>query len=484
MQRKNLRYLLLMVSSVLTILVLQFFWLKSVYQDYRTSLKQEATLLFANTVTDMLDSLVLSKMTSVFIPGLPDTAFVTPMKIEKNSSQDTLRAFRIEIRQEENESGTKGQINRQIQVFSNKEMLPLDSLQPVIRPLMLKLDSLREGKEFTFRMDEASLSPEEIETTFNDALLARGYEVRAKVRKYHVEDSIIQLPKNIIDLQEIRIPFGVRIQGYLDHYSVFLFKKMLVPSLFALLVILFISWSMLAMYRNMIKQQRLNILKNDIISNITHELKTPVATVAIVLESLENFGTQENEEQKKEYIQIAKNELKRLNQMAENILTSSILEKEKGISFSEVLLDVLIEEKIQSFKPILERQNFDFRYFKEGNHFKIKGDKEKIGLVIFNLLDNAVKYSKEEKNIQIKLSESKDKIIFQVQDKGIGIPEGYQKEVFEKFIRVPQEDVHDIKGYGLGLAQVSEIIRLHGGKISLESKEGHGSIFTVQFQKV
>ncbi|MGY6743640.1 MAG: sensor histidine kinase [Cecembia sp.] len=484
MQRKNLRYLLLMVSSVLTILVLQFFWLKSVYQDYRTSLKQEATLLFANTVTDMLDSLVLSKMTSVFIPGLPDTAFVTPMKIEKNSSQDTLRAFRIEIRQEENESGTKGQINRQIQVFSNKEMLPLDSLQPVIRPLMLKLDSLREGKEFTFRMDEASLSPEEIETTFNDALLARGYEVSAKVRKYHVEDSIIQLPKNIIDLQEIRIPFGVRIQGYLDHYSVFLYKKMLVPSLFALLVILFISWSMLAMYRNMIKQQRLNILKNDIISNITHELKTPVATVAIVLESLENFGTQENEEQKKEYIQIAKNELKRLNQMAENILTSSILEKEKGISFSEVLLDVLIEEKIQSFKPILERQNFDFRYFKEGNHFKIKGDKEKLGLVIFNLLDNAIKYSKEEKYIQIKLSESRDKIIFQVQDKGIGIPEGYQKEVFEKFIRVPQEDVHDIKGYGLGLAQVSEIIRLHGGKISLESKEGHGSIFTVQFQKV
>lgn len=484
MQQKNLRYLLLMVSSVLTILALQFFWLKSVYQDYRTSLKQEATLLFANTVTDMMDSLVLRRMTPVFIPGLPDTAFVTPMKIEKNFSQDTLRAFRIEIRQEANESGFKGQINRQIQVFSNQETLPLDSLQPVIRPLMLQLDSLKVGKKFTFRMDEASLSPEEIETTFNDALFARGYEVNAKVRKYHVEDSIIQLPKNVIDLQEIRIPFGVRIQGYLDHYSVFLYKKMLVPSLFALLVILFISWSMLAMYRNMIKQQRLNILKNDIISNITHELKTPVATVAIVLESLENFGTQEKEEQKKEYIQIAKNELKRLNQMAENILTSSILEKEKGISFSEVLLDVLIEEKIQSFKPILERQNFDFRYFKEGNHFKIKGDKEKIGLIIFNLLDNAVKYSKEEKNIQIKLSESRDKIIFQVQDKGIGIPEGYQKEVFEKFIRVPQEDVHDIKGYGLGLAQVSEIIRLHGGKISLESKEGQGSIFTVQFQKV
>jgi len=484
MQRKNLRYLFLMVSSVLTILVLQFFWLKSVYQDYKTSLKQEATLLFANTVTDMMDSLVLRKMTPVFIPGLPDTAFVTPLKIEKNSSQDTLRAFRIEIRQEANESGSTAQVNRQIQVISSGERIPIDSLRPVVRPLMLGLDSLGEGKKFTFRLNEESLSPEEIESTFRDALLARGYEVSAKVRKYHVEDSIIQLPKSVIDLQEIRIPFGVRIQGYLDHYSVFLYKKMLVPSLFALLVILFISWSMLAMYRNMIKQQRLNILKNDIISNITHELKTPVATVAIVLESLENFGTQEKEKQKKEYIQIAKNELRRLTQMADNILTSSLLEKEQKVSFKPLALDVLLEEKIQSFKPIFDHQNFEFQYQKEGIDFSVKGDREKLGLVIFNLLDNAVKYSKDEKNIKVRLNQSEGKIILQIQDKGLGIPIAYQKEIFEKFIRVPQEDVHDVKGYGLGLAQVSEIIRLHGGKITLDSKEGHGSIFTVQFQKV
>ncbi|PSL07558.1 sensor histidine kinase [Cecembia rubra] len=484
MQRKNLRYLILMVSSVLTILVLQFFWLKSVYQDYKTSLKQEATLLFANTVTDMLDSLVLRKMTPVFISGLPDSAFVTPLKIEKKTAQDTIRAFRIEIRQEENQAGTKGQVNRQIQVISSGEKIPIDSIRAVVRPLMLGLDSLGEGKKFTFRMNEESLSPEEIESTFNEALIARGYEVNAKVRKYHVEEPIAQLPKNVINLEEIRIPFGVRIQGYLDHYHVFLYKKMLVPSLFALLVILFISWSMLAMYRNMLKQQRLNLLKNDIISNITHELKTPVATVAIVLESLENFGSQQKEDLRKEYIQIAKNELKRLTKMAENILTSSLLEKDQKVSFKSLELDVLLEEKIQSFKPILDHQNFEFQYLKEGSDFSIKGDWEKLGLVIFNLLDNAVKYSKGEKNIKVKLNQSGGKINLQIQDKGIGIPEAYQKEIFEKFIRVPQEDVHDVKGYGLGLAQVREILQLHKGKISLESKEGQGSVFTIQFQKL
>ena len=484
MQRKNLHYLLLMISSVLTVLVLQFFWLKSVYQDYKTRLKQEAILLFANTVTDMMDSLVLRRMTPVFIPGIPDTAFVTPMKIVKNSSHDTLSAIRIEIRREESEAETKGQVKTQIQVMSSGEKITIDSIRTVVRPFMLSLDSLRYGKKFTFRMDEASLSPEEIENTYNDALLARGYEVSAKVRKYHVEDSIIQRPKNVIDLQEIRIPFGVRIQGYLNHYQVFLYKKMLVPYLFALLVILFISWSMMAMYRNMIKQQRLNLLKNDIISNITHELKTPVTTVAIVLESLENFGAEEKEEQRKEYIQIAKNELKRLTQVAENILTSSLLEKEQKVSFKTLALDVLLEEKIQSFKPILDHQNFEFQYLKGGSDFSINGDWEKMGLVVFNLIDNAIKYSKERKNIKIKLSESGGKIILRIQDSGIGIPDAYQKEIFEKFIRVPQEDVHDVKGHGLGLAQVAEIIRLHGGKISLESKVGQGSIFTLQFQKV
>ncbi|RZS97621.1 sensor histidine kinase [Cecembia calidifontis] len=484
MQRKNLRYLILMVASVLTVLVLQFFWLKSVYNDYKTSLKQEAALLFANTVTDMLDSLVLRKMTPVFIPGMPDTAFIRPLQIGKKTTQDTIRSFRIEIRQGENEAGTKGRVNRQIQVISSGENVPLDSLRSVVRPLMLGLDSLGEGKKFTFRLDEETLSPEEIESTFEKALIARGYEVNAKVRKYHIEEPLSQLPKNVIDLKEIRIPFGTRIQGYLYNYQVFLYKKMIVPSLFALLVVLFISWSMLAMYRNMLKQQRLNLLKNDIISNITHELKTPVATVAIVLESLENFGSQQKEALRKEYIQIAKNELKRLTQMAENILTSSLLEKEQKVSFKPIELDVLLEEKIQSFKPILDHQNFEFQYIKEGKNFSIIGDWEKLGLVIFNLLDNAVKYSKEEKNIQVKLRESGGKIILQIQDKGIGIPEAYQKEIFEKFIRVPQQDVHDVKGYGLGLAQVAEIIRLHDGKISLESKVGQGSVFTLQFQQV
>ena len=333
-------------------------------------------------------------------------------------------------------------------------------------------------------MNREPLDPKVIETRFNEVLAENDYPIEAKVKRYNVMQESGLIPENAISLEEIRIPFGTRIVGYIETYQGFLFRKMLNPFIFALLVVLFISMSMLAMYRNMLKQQRLNLLKNDIISNITHELKTPVSTVAVVLESLENFGAKDNMETRKEYIQIGKNELKRLTAMAENILKSSVLEKEEKVNFKPMDLDLVLEERINSFKPLLQSQSFEFRYQKVGNQFKVYGNEEQLSMVFFNLLDNAFKYSKHHKSIDVHLSESEHKIVLRISDKGIGIPEGYQKEIFGKFIRVPQQDLHDVKGYGLGLAQVAAIVESHGGKITLASQLGKGSTFTLQFQKI
>lgn len=483
MQNKNKLYLGWMIGSILVLVLIQLFWLKSVFKDYQTSLKQEAVLLFANTVTDMMDSLVLSKMTPVFIDGVPDTVFVTS-QIAKPIIPDTVKkAIRIEVLREENFPEKPGHVNRQIKVITGGNDFQADSLRAIFRPLMQGIDSLGDGRRFTFRMQEESLEAEDIEAKFNQELTSRGYNVQAKVRKHHFLDSIPLLPANVMTLEDIRVPFGTRIQGYLTDYKWFIYRKMIVPSIFAFLVVMFISWALFSMYRNLLKQQKLNLLKNDIISNITHELKTPVSTVSIVLESLENFGANERIDTRKEYIEIAKNELKRLTDMAEKILISSSWEKEEKGLFKEIDLDYILENKIQSFKPILESRLFKFRYEKVGKSFKIIGNEDQIGLVIYNLLDNAIKYSKEEKEIEVNLAETGNKISLKVKDRGIGIPEAYQKEIFEKFIRVPQDDVHDVKGYGLGLAQVSEIVRAHKGKIVLDSQVGQGSVFTVYFQK-
>lgn len=483
MQKKNKLYLALMVGSILVLILVQFFWLASVYKDYKNSLKQETRLLFATTVTGMLDSLVLSELNPVFIPGVPDTIYTLP-HIRDFSFQDSLRSVRIEVKRETIGNDSTINPNRQIQIITSGNPELADSLRRVFRPLMMGIDSMNKDQKFTFRMNREPLDPKKVEKRFNDVLAESSYPLEAKVKRYNVLHESDPIPANAISLEEIRIPFGTRIIGYIESYRGFLFRKMLNPFLFALLVVLFISWSMLAMYRNMLKQERLNLLKNDIISNITHELKTPVSTVSIVLESLENFGAKNNMETRKEYIQIAKNELKRLTAMAENILKSSVLEKEEKVNFRSIELDLVLEERINAFKPLLQSESFEFRYQKEGNQFKIYGNEEQLGMVFFNLLDNAIKYSKDHKFIHVHLNESDHKIVLRITDKGIGIPEGYQKEIFEKFIRVPQQDLHDVKGYGLGLAQVAAIVESHGGKITLDSQLGKGSTFTLQFQKI
>lgn len=478
MQNKNKRYLWLMTGSILVLALVQFFWLESVYKDYKNSLKQETRLLFATTVTGMLDSLVLKELRPVFIPATPDTIY-----LDKFSFQDTLKNIRIEVRREEFKSDSLNGRERKIRIFTSELPDMRDSIRDIFRPLIQGIDSLSGENKFTFSMDQQTLEPELIEKKFNEILVANGYPIQAKVQKFNLMKEPVLIPDNAISLEEIRIPFGTRIIGYIDSYKGFLIQKMLMPGLFSFLVLIFISWSMIAMYRNMLKQQRLNLLKNDIISNITHELKTPVSTVSIVLESLENFGADSKPETRKEYIQIAKKELVRLTAMAENILKSSVLGKEGKVIHSQVDVDFLVEDRINSFKPILESQSFHFNYSKTGNHFKTNGNEEQLSLVIFNLLDNAIKYSKEKKAIELKLQEKEGAIILEVSDQGIGIPEAYQKEIFEKFIRVPQEDIHDVKGYGLGLAQVSEIVKMHQGKISLKSQVGKGSTFTIQLPK-
>jgi signal transduction histidine kinase len=482
MQKKYNLYLALMAGSILVLIFVQYFWLASVYKDYKNSLKQETSLLFATTVTGMLDSLVLRDLTPVFVSGIPDTAFISP-PLKNFSFQDSLKSIRIEVKRESIGKDSLKGLNSQIQIITTGDPRLGDSLRRVFRPLIMGIDSLKKDQKFTYTMNRESLDPQLIETRFNEVLAERRYPIVAKVKRFEVMKESDPIPVDAISLEEIRIPFGTRIVGYIETYRGFILKKMIPPILFAISVIAFISFSLIMMFRNILKQQQLNLIKNDIISNITHELKTPIATVSVVLESLQNFGGNENPATKEEYIQIAMNELKRLTSMTDNILKSSVLGSQHSETQFHLDFSNLLVENLNTLKPVLDSKGFEFSLKEKGTNFMVNGNAEQLSLVIFNLLDNAIKYSKDRFFIKISLVEEPKQVVFRIEDHGIGIPESYQLDIFDKFIRVPQENVHDVKGYGLGLAQVAEIIRLHKGKILLESQLGKGSIFTVQLPK-
>lgn len=237
--------------------------------------------------------------------------------------------------------------------------------------------------------------------------------------------------------------------------------------------------SFVFLYRSILQQQRLHELKNDLINNITHELKTPVATVGVVLEALENFGADQQASTRKEYIQIAQNELNRLSKMSESILKSNLIgdqyEQKQAVDFGN-----LVSEQLTSFKPILDAKGFTLEVHKQNADYTIQGFEESLKLMVYNLLDNAIKYSPTSKKITIRLSLIEDNLQFEIEDQGIGIAEKFHGDIFEKFVRVPQENIHDVKGYGLGLAQVNSAAKQHKGKIFLQSSLGKGTKFTIQ----
>jgi len=257
--------------------------------------------------------------------------------------------------------------------------------------------------------------------------------------------------------------------------------RLKLPILFSLLLIGLTVASFVLLYRNMIKQKRLAELKNDLISNISLELKTPIATVGVAIEALKNFNAIHDPARTKEYLDISQNELQRLNLLVDKVLKLSIFEK-KEIELKKERFDYkqLTSEIMNSMRLQFEKYHAKVSLHTEGESFYIDADKLHITSVVYNLLDNALKYSKENPAIDVQLKTSEEHIVLSVQDNGIGIPPEYKGKVFDKFFRVPTGDRHNIKGYGLGLSYVAEVVKRHKGEITVDSEPGKGSTFTVR----
>jgi two-component system phosphate regulon sensor histidine kinase PhoR len=493
MELKNRPYLLLMVLSILVLILLQVFYLNAVYKENKSSLQQETSLLFATTITGMVDSLVWKRASSDGIPLIP----VLDSLIDHSRRGVVFRSFDQQFTNDVNDENFHIQVivdslgsiktdsskNRVIRIVSRDVNLQADSIRRIVRPIILKSDSFPKRQTFEFNFNKELFGTEEVVEVFNQRLQNQGYDLIAGMKKFSPGEKDT-LPQNnhALYLEEVNIPFGTSFQAYFEDYRKFLWMKMLPPLIFGILVLALISLSFILLYRNIIRQQRLNMLKNDLISNITHELKTPIATVGVVLEALENFGADQQTETRQEYIQIAKRELKRLNKMSESIL-SSAASGQKDSPKTRIEFDKILEEQLLSFKPIMKSKGFLFDYKKDKDDYHFRGNQESLAMMIFNLLDNAVKYSQKTKVISVRLLGYQSQIQLEVQDQGIGIPEKYQKEVFEKFVRVPQQDTHDVKGYGLGLAQVYGAVKQHNGKISIKSEIDKGTLFTIQLPK-
>ncbi|WP_435412606.1 sensor histidine kinase [Psychroserpens mesophilus] len=231
----------------------------------------------------------------------------------------------------------------------------------------------------------------------------------------------------------------------------------------------------------LIKQRRISQIKTDFINNMTHEFKTPIATINLALDSIRNPKIIGDQEKVMRYLKMIKDENKRMNAQVENVLRISKLEKnELNISKERIKLHDIIEDAVSHIELIVEDSKGYVKVHLEAEKSSVLANETHFTNVIVNILDNAVKYSESSPKIDVYTENVGNNIILKIADQGNGMSKQVQKRVFEKFYREHTGNVHNVKGHGLGLAYVKRIVDDHQGHISVESEKGKGSVFTIK----
>jgi signal transduction histidine kinase len=220
-------------------------------------------------------------------------------------------------------------------------------------------------------------------------------------------------------------------------------------------------------------------LKSDFVSNVSHELRTPLSLIRLYAETLE-MGRITSADKPQTYYHIIRAESERLTALINNILDFSRIEAgRKEYEFRETDLPALVQSTLDSYRDQIEQHGFQFEEHIDPNIPTVIVDREAIARSLLNLVNNAIKYSAEQKYLRVNLYRENGSVKLEVEDHGIGIPSGEQHKVFEKFYRVCDPLVHNTKGSGLGLSLVRHIVQAHGGDVALESAPGKGSKFVV-----
>lgn len=265
----------------------------------------------------------------------------------------------------------------------------------------------------------------------------------------------------------------------------FVLKAMGSPLIISFALVVLIIFTITYMFKTILTQKRLFEIKNDFISNMTHEFKTPISTISLACEAMSDPAMMGGQtETTAPFVKMITEENRRLSTLVEAILQSAVIDrgelkiKEERVSLTEIVRQVA---KMASFRIAATDGELVLDIPKK--EIYITADRLHVTNMISNLVDNAIKYSKDTVHVTVKLEEKADKIVFSVADKGIGIKREHIQKIFDKLYRVPTGNVHNVKGFGLGLSYVQALVDLCGWTIQVNSQYGEGSVFTVNIKK-
>jgi len=251
---------------------------------------------------------------------------------------------------------------------------------------------------------------------------------------------------------------------------------LIASALFVAIIALAFSYTI----RSVVRQKRLNDIRNDLVNNLTHELKTPISTIGLACEALADPGIPRTEEQMRAYTAMIRDENKRLGALVENVLQSAVQDSGRMV-MKPVDLDVhaVIDDVVRSSAMQVNRRDGLIETDLKAELHRLKADRIHLTNLLYNLIDNAVKYCEKAPRLRIVTRSDDEGITLSVSDNGIGIPASEQRKIFDRLYRVPTGNLHNAKGFGLGLSYVKSVVDRHGGRIRVESAPGSGSTFHI-----
>ena len=493
-----------MIFSQVILTAFVIYWLSGRVKQEKLELRKDLLFDFQQSEQKMLDTLIMDKMIHPVLRWKrPPASGVTIDTVITATHSNTLKKAPV--------------IQKRISMFTYHDSVKGDSNyndRKRILETMLMVDSGDQTKQVKFRNNLKNIDHEKLllqgvkmfVNIVNDSLSDSTYHISAYPsgldtsvlknqfnKKLHAnnfqaiwvsraDSDSLKINKSLFFLTSdlLNGKVGVKVQNYTGY----ILRKLAPNMAFGLILLLLTGAAFVISHKSLKKQLMLNKIRDEFVSNISHELKTPVSTVKISLEALKNFNVKDDPVRSFEYIQIASQEMDRLDSLIQKVLTSSVYnESSELMSFEMINLDDLIADVIRTSQPRFLKEEATIITELAAHDALIWADRLHIQGVIVNLLDNSLKYTTGKASIIIKTSTTEANVILAITDNGAGIPEEFQSKVFDKFFRVPADNKHNVKGYGLGLSYVAMVVKHHGGTISVKNNEIAGCTFTLSFPK-
>lgn len=444
------RIRLLMIASYALLIGFAVQWLYTQYEKEENGLQKELSKLFDHVQQGITDSLLL---VSIVDPGIqeikPGASAAGKVTSSIALSDDTLKRLSSLLLNNDNAD------------------LSLQGVKMVVR----KVRQLTPGeKQYLFHIDTSVFNNE-----FADRMRRMGWNFSvvwaSTVNRKQEKGDYIFIPNHYF-----RSGHGIAITRYRNY----LLKGLWPQATFIVVLLGVILLAFYVTYRSLLRQIQLGVMKDDFVSNISHELKTPIATLKVALEAIQHFDAAGQRELTVEYMEMASLEMERLELLVNRSLHTSLIESGK-LSMQPELCDLktIVEEVLLAYQVKFIAYNAHVQLQANGTHFKTMADKLHFQGVLINLLDNSLKYGYDDIRIHILLEQKDDRLALSVTDNGPGIPEDCRHKVFEKFFRVPSGNQHNVKGYGLGLSYAAQVMQQHKGSIAVANIPEGGCRFTV-----